>query len=689
MTTTNIAEKLKNMASQITEGDEALKQELSGLQSSAAFREEAGKINSFLASSSTNESLEAFDDAFSQEAVILRLGRPVLSIVNSDTQTSVAFDNDLESAEWQQRIAAAGPLLHNAITAVGRIEIQNHPSLDWAGTGWLIDKDTVVTNRHVAEVFARNNGLGFEFKQNGGGKKMSSSIDLLEEFGRTEVRVLKLERILHIEPEPGPDIAFFKAVPVNTTLPQPVILKLPAITAPNDVAVIGYPAKDSRMPDAELMEKIFGNVFNKKRLAPGKITNVTATRLFHDCSTLGGCSGGAVIDLKTGHAVGLHFGGRFSEANFAVPIALVAQRLEQIKKQKKTGSASGGSGPVKKETLSAETEPVATPVQAGAQTVTIPLHITISLGGAISAVTAASPVLPPAVVAAADEPDEFFTEGRPEEYDGRKGYDAAFLGDGVTVPLPVVTGEKRKKDILTYKNKNKTDQVLRYQHFSVVMSKSRRQCIYSAVNINGAKTKKAARVAWRTDPRIPAGAQILKECYGAAPKYSRGHMTRREDPIWGTDADAQQGNADSMCVTNTVPQMQSFNAPVWLALENYALSHAREDKMHICVFTGPVFKSNDVVQYGIKIPKEFWKVIAFVHDETGELTATGYMMSQEEHIPDIEFVFGEFGTAQVSIASIEKLTGLSFGELSSHDPMNDEAAGDPVRPLTERMEIRF
>ena len=44
-----------------------------------------------------------------------------------------------------------------------------------------------------------------------------------------------------------------------------------------------------------------------------------------------------------------------------------------------------------------------------------------------------------------------------------------------------------------------------------------------------------------------------------------------------------------MHVTNATPQMQAFNAPIWLALEDYALQHAREDDMKISVFTGPYF----------------------------------------------------------------------------------------------------
>ena len=85
----------------------------------------------------------------------------------------------------------------------------------------------------------------------------------------------------------------------------------------------------------------------------------------------------------------------------------------------------------------------------------------------------------------------------------------------------------------------------------------------------------------------------MNECYGNPPKFSRGHMTRREDPGWGDAKTAKRGNEDSMHVTNTTPQMQAFNAPIWLALEDYALQHAREDDMKISVFTGPYFATDD------------------------------------------------------------------------------------------------
>ena len=67
------------------------------------------------------------------------------------------------------------------------------------------------------------------------------------------------------------------------------------------------------------MEDIFGKTYNKKRLAPGGITEVKSTLLLHNCTTLGGNSGSAVVDLDSGEALGLHFSGSFLATNYAVP----------------------------------------------------------------------------------------------------------------------------------------------------------------------------------------------------------------------------------------------------------------------------------------------------------------------------------------------------------------------------------
>ena len=98
------------------------------------------------------------------------------------------------------------------------------------------------------------------------------------------------------------------------------------------VAVIGYPARDSRIPDFSLMQSIFGDVYDRKRLAPGQILDARHDVVTHDCSTLGGNSGSVVLDLADGRAVALHFAGRFLKSNSAVPAALVADRLAASKR---------------------------------------------------------------------------------------------------------------------------------------------------------------------------------------------------------------------------------------------------------------------------------------------------------------------------------------------------------------------
>jgi endonuclease G len=188
-------------------------------------------------------------------------------------------------------------------------------------------------------------------------------------------------------------------------------------------------------------------------------------------------------------------------------------------------------------------------------------------------------------------------------------------------------------DVLSFMLDGRKQRELKYEHFSVVMSKSRRFCRYSAANIDGSQPRKIKRPGWRRDPRIRADQQVDGGCYGSPPRFSRGHMTRREDPIWGTPESAARGNSDSMHVTNAVPQMQVFNAGIWLGLENYALENARHDRMRISVFTGPVLRDDDRTRFGVQIPTTFWKVIAFEHDETHELCATGYTLAQDDFIP--------------------------------------------------------
>lgn len=623
------------------------------------------------------------------ETIVLRTGRPVLAVHDGEAVLDL---DESDSRTWRKRLEDSMENVRRVTAAVGRVELTNHPQFEWAGTAWLIDEEIVVTNRHVAELFGRAANGAFVFRMGMGGLPMAARIDFLEEFGSPKEQEFALEKILHIEPGNGPDVAFLR---VRQKGQKKLAAHIPLfdelVASGQDVAVVGYPAKDTRIPDLQLMISIFGEVFDKKRLAPGKVTGVNEINILHDCSTLGGNSGSVVFDLATGKAVALHYAGRFLDANFSVPAKVIANRLKRITAgetviARPTPVVAPSPSPVP----AAQTAPART-ASAAPQTMvqrvdlhfTLPVEIAIQVGQPVTG-RAAQPVSA-AVQAPAEDVDELVTEAPVESYRGRPGFDPEFLGEGLAVPLPKVI--RNACEVLEFRFDNVMATELKYQHFSVVMNRARRLCFFSAANIDGLHSKRTTRKGWRRDSRIPETMQIQSECYGNPPRFSRGHMTRREDPAWGPRVQANLGNEDSMHVTNAVPQMQSFNGGIWLQLEDYALQNAREDDMRISVITGPVFREDDPILFGVQVPVDFWKVIAFVHDETGELSATGYSISQKRFLKAEEFVFGAHGTHQRSLAWIEHQTGLSFGELTQFDRFEDQESADV--PITDLSQIRF
>jgi endonuclease G, mitochondrial len=75
----------------------------------------------------------------------------------------------------------------------------------------------------------------------------------------------------------------------------------------------------------------------------------------------------------------------------------------------------------------------------------------------------------------------------------------------------------------------------------------------------------------------------------------------------------------------------------------------------VSVFTGPILRDDDPDYRGVvKLPREFWKVVVIVDDETKRLSATGYVLSQGRLIQRLTeaFVYGAFRTSIASSADI-------------------------------------
>jgi endonuclease G len=280
------------------------------------------------------------------------------------------------------------------------------------------------------------------------------------------------------------------------------------------------------------------------------------------------------------------------------------------------------------------------------------------------------------------------------DYGNRRGFDEEFLGGGaLATPLPSLDARRGKDVALLTRPEGKNRYVLRYHHFSVVMNARRRVAFFTAVNIDGGDSRKIEREkdAWYLDPRIPPEAQTDNDLYASNP-LDRGHLVRRLDPAWGSPRVAKIANDDTFHFTNCSPQHEEFNQRQtrWAGLEDYILTNASREKFRVNVFTGPVFAKNDPVYRDVALPKQYWKVVAMVRPD-GELSATGYLLSQASLLQDLEaeFTYGAYRTYQVPIRRIEKITGLRFGRLAKHDPMGEAVEAAAPREITLYTDVRL
>lgn len=313
----------------------------------------------------------------------------------------------------------------------------------------------------------------------------------------------------------------------------------------------------------------------------------------------------------------------------------------------------------------------------------------------------AAAVLPAAPMAAFEAAFRPSRNTRPPQYfDGRPGYDPAFLG--VKLPLPTL-GPAALQRGAPAKVAGTTDDVLRYLHFSILFNgdPARRIPFFTAVNIDGSSWTNLDRGngdTWYYDPRISEELQSGDELYGNEPVagknyFDRGHLVRRLDPVWGDIRTAAQANDDTFYWTNCSPQYKGFNEGknLWAGLEDFLLFNTDQENVRASVFTGPVLRGDDERHRGILIPQFFWKVIAVV-DSAGKLFTSGYIVSQKDYALGIPFEVMPVGpnstrpgqNYQVPVTRIEADTGIIFPPaVRKADVYHGPAVGTALRSTAD------
>jgi len=563
------------------------------------------------------------------EAIVRRTGRPPLLVLNNEVvlEPLVDFPSDINGkiAETQKITAS-----------VGRIEFVNAAQA-WGGTGWVVDKKAdghlILTNRHVAKIVARRlaDGRAVFLRSPVTGVRYGALVDFNREQGALPeaARQAQAIEIVYLAEDAAADMALLKvrkAENADWIMPDPVPLAPREATSEEIVALIGFPAFDSRN-DRSAMDEYFRDLYDVKRFAPGKIKDrPQGAILSHDCTSLGGNSGSPLLSLDQKGAVGLHFAGVYGVENSAVSTSTIKDLL--------------------KGTL-----------------------VSVSSG----------------VREAAQEAADGFHA--PEELADRPGYDPAFLGDQFETPWPKLPAElfaglARPSDATADRPHE-----LRYTHFGVLFSQELKLPAITAVNIDGEMAVRIKRAGdkWFFDGRIDKKFQHGQLAFKDE-SIDRGHMVRREDPNWGDEAGV--ANGDTFHYTNAAPQHSALNQGqnLWQGLENYILDSARTRGFKANVFTAPIYGDDDPVleEEGTRVPLEFFKVVVMIDDELNQLHATAYLLSQGQLIRDLlakrnrseaveGFTLGPYRTFQIAIKDLEDATRFDFGALRNFDPLRKTA----------------
>ncbi|WP_367129557.1 DNA/RNA non-specific endonuclease [Saccharothrix sp. HUAS TT1] len=265
------------------------------------------------------------------------------------------------------------------------------------------------------------------------------------------------------------------------------------------------------------------------------------------------------------------------------------------------------------------------------------------------------------------------------------GFDEDFLGTPAGVP---VLGDAARADAVELNG----SPVIDYTHFSLAQSKSRRFAFWVAWNIDGGGLRSIDRagIPFVLDPRLPAEFQVGDELYRGN-RLDRGHLARRADLLWGPKAVAEKANVDSFYFTNITPQMDDFNQSarqgLWGRLEDAVMADADVDDLRVSVYGGPVFRPDDRVFRGVALPREYWKVIAFVSG--GALTARAFVLTQDlNHLESLEL--DEFRVFQVALAEVEQRCGFTFpAALAAADTLVLPVSLDDRAPLAALSDIRW
>ncbi|ARD43192.1 DNA/RNA non-specific endonuclease [Colwellia sp. PAMC 21821] len=216
----------------------------------------------------------------------------------------------------------------------------------------------------------------------------------------------------------------------------------------------------------------------------------------------------------------------------------------------------------------------------------------------------------------------------------RDGYQKDFLPSfNIELPKPSLS---LSGDVLQPPGLLDGNVVIPYIHYSLIMSKSTKQALFSAANVDNAIAQTVSGYKgrkWFIDARVGRDNQITNSAYIGTP-WDRGHLTRRTAVTWGDYNTALSASNDSCAYTNASMQHKRFNEDEWRVPETAVSKFSLSKDNKLIVMTGPIFTTCDrfltkgVGFEPVRIPSGFWKTLTYV-DHNDKLVTSAYIFFQD------------------------------------------------------------
>jgi hypothetical protein len=245
------------------------------------------------------------------------------------------------SPEWKKLLGPVEKDIVEISRSVGIVNVQPKEGRDvaslrtlipFSGTGFVVAPKVILTvkyNLFELDDVLKNPNFPIPIPKNVSATFRFS--ETVEKSGQS----YPIVRVLYASNDSSKSFSFLELGGENVPPPLKLAISKPAVPVfGNYAAIIGYPARDSRMPelfvDALLgvkgpVEETAKRLMPGRILAPGDEKNAPEASMQYDISTSGGTGGAPVIDLSSNRIIALHYAGwwrddRAGKISFGIPL---------------------------------------------------------------------------------------------------------------------------------------------------------------------------------------------------------------------------------------------------------------------------------------------------------------------------------------------------------------------------------